>query len=65
MMDHLDTAPLALILATPDERSGRYIVAISIHIGPYLYRFADDALYREPRTINARINTFDVEGVSR
>jgi hypothetical protein len=64
-MDHLGAAPLALVLATPDERSGRYIVTVTIHIGPYLYRFADDALYREPRAINARINTFNVEGVSR
>jgi hypothetical protein len=65
MMDHLGTAPLALVLATPDERGGHYIVTVTIYISPYLYRFADDALYREPRAINARIDTFNVEGVSR
>lgn len=64
MMGHLRATPLELAFATPDERGGRYIVAVTIHIGPYLYRFTEDALYREPRAINAMVNTFNVEGVS-
>ena len=61
VMGHGRTLPLAVLFATPDQRHGNYIMAVTIDVRPHFDRLADDTLHGKAAAIDQRVDIFDME----
>src|SRR5450631_1616169 len=63
--DHRLATPLPILLAAPDQRGSRHIMAVAIDVCPDFDTLPDDTLHGKAAAVDQRIDVFDMESAAR